>query len=429
MESIGGWIRAVFAGHVLAEVEEALVTVQQVDVHTEHLAEMQASLASLPKDIRSLKPGKYVRYNLWFGVGKGVYGIRRRELRSWQSDQEGTPTYEVGRGKTKLDFDYSVYDEAEVLRVAQDALQAAINHTKRSQALQSTDKMPVSQARLVNLVLLKRECLKYTSSPKLYKSKTAKKFPLDLTGWKYLRPNAPIIEKTNTIIEEKNKALRKKIEEMRSWGDENLQFQLPYTYEIVKLKDAEKYIKPLLGPDDVMDALKERGWTEITVILDFAGHAKSRGTWKEYGRELTVDVRGMTMTVDGFHDAFNDTVRTLRHELQHVGQDVLQHILSLTKEVGTPAENIQVPFKPTKKKPRKEHALREEEFYTRLSDEVDNFVDYAKRQPKMDLRKLFQNWITRDSEFFSKLHEHESLKWGKAVKEFTKAIEAKGITV
>lgn len=510
LASIGAWVRSIYSGHVLASVEALLAKMRDGEgILRQHLAEMKGSVASLERDVRNLGPGKQVRYPVTQpGFAPYFIGIRRLDKTWWDTERQLTvhvqessstppkpsylPIYETGVGKRRVTYKYQRYTAVENhLTWAKEILERGVQRIQSAldQGVGSEKGSPV---KIVNLVLLQRELLKHSSGAKSYTAKAIKKFPVDVTGWKYLRPNAPVIKKVNEGIIHHNETIQEQIDaskksyalavkafelaqkspdweedpkiqeilkdlDRRDWTSqwphrviwdsyetrsaifEGKRPDKPMGYrntssgaERVTLDVLEKEKKPLLGPDDVAEALKVKGWDEIVVQLDFKGHKKTFGMWFQGKRQLTVDVRGRTPeSVELFQDILRDILRTLRHELQHVGQDVLTTIQDLKMEAGTPAQDIRVQptGKPSTK--RKEHALREEEFYTRLADEIDMFVDAARSMAPSRLRSLFQGWTQGGdrSEFFRRLRQEEPLKWQKAVKEFAKGIRARGIAI
>jgi hypothetical protein len=414
LASVGEWVASVYAGQVLSSTEKMVASLRDKSgVIDFQIEEMKASFDLCVKDIKALKPDKTLRYSVW-SPGANLIGVRRADgwwdpegqaiVHTDKPDPGYVPIYEIGRGARRLDFIYSPYhlDAEGAIQQVQETLQNGINQMMklRQRVSDRTPELedPRKRAELVELILLQRECLKYTSAAKNYTTKARKKFPIDLTGWKYIQPNAPIIKRVN-----------------------------------------EKAVEPI-GPLEVEKALATEGWDEILVQLDFKGHKKTLGTWRPFDRTLTVDIRGQRPDrVRHFKESLTDILRTTRHELQHLGQDVLTRVLGLKQEAGTPSQDIRVPSPPGKKpSERKEHALREEEFYTRLSDEIDRFVAHIVKQPKETWNRQFRSWVGQggtdggfrfDHEFFKRLKVHEPLKWQKAVKEFLKGINARGIMI
>lgn len=503
--SVGSWIRSIYAGHVLESVEARLDNVRdRTGVLDGQLAEMQASLASCEREIRVLKPGQTARYKMYLGPTQGWIFIGTRPIKnSYYDPEQGTRVhlislgesplkpkphyqqlYEMGRGKRALRFEYegSRIDVDEAVRRIRVSLEGGIKRLEAFRSKQTPRKTDGSK--LVEIAMLRRECLRWVDEAKSYTSVTKRKFPIDLRGWKYLHPNSPIVKRVNERIVARNATIRNHVEvahktyalavkafdlaqgnedwekdpkiraimqklNRNDWLEDGRQIGWdsyftrsaihqnkrpaePMVFDRssgrVPAKEIEKQIEPLLGPDDIVRALAHENWDEIVVSVNFIGHKTSVGTWRAIDRSLVVDIRGeVPSSVDQFRDTLKDILRTTRHELQHLGQDLLTRIQGLKQEAGSPSYDIRV--KAPEGAPRKEHALREEEFYTRLADEIEEFAESVARKPAADVRGSLDFWVTKGSEFFRKLRVHEPLKWQKAVKEFMKGLEARGITL
>jgi hypothetical protein len=402
LEHVGKWVSKIYAGHVLEFVERKLATLrdEEGEIHKRQKA-MKDVMVSVERDIKKLPDGKTLRYKVWHYDQESYVGARRMKGRWFFHDEKGNritrwlaphekpkpdwvPVYEIGRGRKNLDFEefYSggrtAEESAEHIRKW---IKAALEHkpliTYKSKLTgphkEQAEKRLKTQ--IVESVLLKRECEKYTKTPKKYRANAQKSFPIDLTGWRYL-----------------SALLRKEYDNKK----------------------------------EIEEAQEGKDWSEVRVVLNFQKHKKTLGTWYAEQRKMRVDVRaGGKDSVEKFRDNLTDILRTLRHEFQHMAQDVLTALLALPSEAGTPARELApTPVKPSRK--RKPHALREQEFYTRLADEVDRFVRHVRSRG--NVRENFEEWIT-DTEFFRKLRRHEPAKWRKAVGEFTKAIEARGIEI
>jgi len=207
------------------------------------------------------------------------------------------------------------------------------------------------------------------------------------------------------------------------------------------------------------------------------------GEWSPSQWELRVKVRPITpdrYDVKRFKSDLHEILRTTRHETQHMGQDLLRLILQLPEDAGLPGYQLRTPGydpsgspsgtpgkRPSGDLPLEEedtyqrilHPLRDVEFYTRLADEVDRFKswhdewveaeknpDPYHQRPKIPInegiwRKAIRRWVgyepssgvsrrydlPQTSQFFEELKKWQPDKWKKAVKEFLKALKAKGI--
>ena len=204
-------------------------------------------------------------------------------------------------------------------------------------------------------------CLKYTAQPKSYKNPMVRRFPVNLSGWGYTKN---------------------------------------------------------IAPEDLAQRLTSKGWTTIKGILDFKGHVTRGGQWDYTKRELQVDKPFLLPKTGAVFQTYLVKLKsTLEHELRHVGQDILRDVLGLHEDAGLPSKNIRTPG------PRKEHALLDQEFYTRLGDELSMFLDHLRNQsePQQVWSQMAHDWVNK-KETFTKLKAKEPLKWKKAVAEFYKAV-------
>ena len=127
-----------------------------------------------------------------------------------------------------------------------------------------------------------------------------------------------------------------------------------------------------------------------------------------------------------FDPYVRELVVILRHELQHMAQDLLRE--------GTQVERAGLPTKSQKPIPEgigfiKEHALLDSEFFTRLEDDIEGFNQNIKPHVK-DLQQAIKIFIDsapargnlHPSPFFEALHKHDRKKWKKAIGDFYKAV-------
>jgi len=135
-----------------------------------------------------------------------------------------------------------------------------------------------------------------------------------------------------------------------------------------------------------------------------------------------------------------ETARVVRHELQHLAQTVLENATNLDT-AGMPAGGERGRVSPHSST-EDEHALRDVEFYTRLQDDIDEFLSLrGKFGPAGDdrvTRKAIGVWVgeepaqdvgmwsLRPSRFFTELRKHDRRKYRKAVGEFWSAVSEGG---
>lgn len=180
------------------------------------------------------------------------------------------------------------------------------------------------------------------------------------------------------------------------------------------------------------------------------------------------------------HEAWKSITEIVRHEMQHLMQELLKYLLDLKEIGGLPGKTIrekerdasgylyQVEHGKTQNTVGDPHELRDMEFYTRLSDDIDEFNYFKKYVPvelqqdflkawvgeinketfksiiysKKQMEELAKKWhegnkgannqltafdiafqaIGHRNLFFLFLKRFSPMKWKKAVKEFVKAV-------
>ena len=136
----------------------------------------------------------------------------------------------------------------------------------------------------------------------------------------------------------------------------------------------------------------------------------------------------------------NEVARVIRHELQHLAQTVLENATNIDT-AGLPAGGERGRVSPHSTT-EDEHALRDVEFYTRLQDDIDEFLRLREKfgsagddrvtrkaigvwvgeEPAQDVGM----WSLRPSRFFTELRKHDRRKYRKAVGEFWAAVSEGG---
>lgn len=160
-------------------------------------------------------------------------------------------------------------------------------------------------------------------------------------------------------------------------------------------------------------------------------------------RELQVDVKyADPLTVEGFRLGLTWLVETVRHEVQHVGQTLLGVIQGLTEEAGLPSRSIRDLSVDTNGNPRVEgqpqqdHALRDVESYTDLTDAVDALMRLVRRVDPRERADAVREFVALPSgraqqitpnSHFKTWKTKAPEKWRKAVSEFVKAIGERGV--
>jgi len=354
---------------------------------------------------------------------------------------------------------------------------------------------------LVEIHLLRREALKYFkgSKPREIKTVTKAVFPVDLTGWKYLQEGVEDLgglTGVNNKIDERNADRQKEIDK----GEKNLEaaqrlykalqqpdlkddprtnewaifrwnreffedteskgfwttqkvlqnlpkepkeayaYDFTYLYRYRPVAEVAKQMEERLTKGDVATILDARNFTEVTFELWFKDHTTRGGVWKLQDRLLQVDVSNpQARSVATFQQGLFKIQRTLRHELQHVGQDALRIVLGLKEDAGLPPASVREDrVSPGKSrgwgKEPKEHPLRVQEFQTDLYDEIDRFERYVRKVPKPEWREYLRDYVgvnvgPRTGRHFKVWRQKNPAKWRKAVKEFTAEIQRRGIQI
>jgi len=196
---------------------------------------------------------------------------------------------------------------------------------------------PEENVVIVNLRALQKLCAQYAKKPKFYKSKTQFKMTVDFSGSRYEK--------------------------------------------LLGIKISEWYF-------------------EISVVLDFQGHANRGGQWDPSKRELQIDVNlNSVFTPEQLQARMREVHRVARHELQHVVQTYVT--LGLKKQnpdkfqdrAGLPSAAIRTPgvdpdglsLSPGKTPSNRKqipHHQRDIEFYSNLSDDIDELEKWLRLIPK-----------------------------------------------
>ena len=425
LSEVGDWMIKTYCGHILEGVlvdiertRDALGPVKRA------ATAMEAAIRELDK-IDSFAIGKFVKFDafdmVWgdeIEVRKHIIGVKRvdptklkKPRFGWYRDLPPDPSkvwYTIGYGKKSIswkpkDFGhyswgYGPWSAEDIRKYLGRRLSSMLRELTK--VLNDPSKIqPVDMPTLVELELLRHECEKHSTKPKSYTGKAKKKFNVDLTGWKY----------------------------------------------VTDIDGAKK-------------TLKDAGWGKISVELDFKGTQYKGGHWNGTTHALNVEIGSGTTsryirtpeqarTLNALHYGMMEILRTCRHELQHVGQDLLRDIKGLTEDAGLPGRSVRNPMFDQRgisvdpneegKKFYKVHPLRDVEFYTNLADEIDRFVRYSRKIPLEDRAKAIRIWVgagddkmvdakgdtlSAVQQFFYSLKMYEKPKWRKAVAEFVKGV-------
>lgn len=290
------------------------------------------------------------------------------------------------------------------------------NIDKQIRKLTNDGTIPVPEEHdeeLTRLNLLKKECQKYASWP-WPTSRAQKAFNIDFAGWKYV-------------------------------------------------KDQES----------LSNFLKTKTLGKITVVLAFIKGHPYAGTWITEYNTLQLffndeNVISNEQNIINLDSSLKELYGTIRHELQHLGQSYLQLVPQLLEgsntqfNAGFPSPDIQNKIRTRNLKPGEKpqtnlpidpkveteiiHPLRDIEFYTNLTDNIDTLKTTLGWYPKSTrweivrafidptFKPTFKQKIVDDysrkymleqmvvSRFFNELFLYEPEKYKKAVKELIKEV-------
>lgn len=410
-------------------------------------------------------------------------------------------------GKTEDQWDYSYFDKhCERVNGARELTpeqaikathsvaakaKAAVEAWAQKHRMESTS----SEVRMVDWKALETECRKYTTRAKFYKSKTTEEFTVNLAGWEYLQGEIKIKDDDSkhdaTYLKHNTDQIKKLLSAIKRLreGEESEVFlftDIKWNAHIVTLRAVkateregadevkyqptingkklnfglvpsyietyftDQYIKPWLEKKPVEyksvdEYLANSRLNKIKVVVSFAGHKKRAGQWSMSDKTLELDVYKFPISLNGFRDALANAHETIKHELQHLGQDYLARIKGLKEDAGLPSRSIRqtgvstygVPISTKGKgkgKPKQiEHEMRDVEFYTDLRDLVDRFERLVKLTDPKQRRDLFDRFVgtfsPAENKYFQSWKTKNPAKWKKAVAEFEKELAQRGITI
>lgn len=418
LRDIGAWMTETYAGHVLANALPLLERAQDATAVFRKGLAVNAAAEGLVASAASLAVGEHVKFPVHDVTFSGQYeveqwGIKRVEDGEIRGGDGGIgPRFVIGYGQKAVSWkpsraplsyqlmgmiplELAQKGVRNILLESSARLQKQIDHPRPN------DDLPD----LVEVSLLVRELRTYTGKAKAYSTSAKRVFPIDVAGWRYVKAGDPT-------------------------------------------------------PASV-------GWDKLTAVLDFKGTQHKGGHWAGEERELLVELGSGSVsgyvrtseqarTVAEFRYGLSEMLRILRHELRHVGQDVLAAIHGVSEDAGLPSRStrdleygssgrkLDAPVDERGRTLMRTHPLRDVEFYTRLGDEVDRFVRFSRKIPMNLRRDALRSWVgaldeevldpngervSAPQEFFAMLKRHEPGKWRKAVAEFYKAVADAGVRV
>lgn len=405
VSAIESWAIPLYAGFLLERIQPRLDAMRR-DPSADALAEIARVKARFMVDVDAqTNPGDTLIVSLPKVNPDGTVGTFNIGVRFWGRGLKGEPRYLLDYGDKKLIFrgrnTQTPYGRDTIERDVVQGYRSLIKQLEERASRRSESAAPSDDELLVETALLVAELRRHTDKAVSVKSVRSTDIPVDattLSGWRYAD-------------------------------------RLP-------------------DPATVADRLRDAGLSSFRMELNFQPRQTVGGQWNRTDRILEVDVpvyRGSVYptSVAEFRAGLDKFRGTVRHEVQHVGQDVLKAVLGLREQGGLPPGDIRnLKYDPSGMRPglpprfRQEHAERDIEFNTRLQDEIDDFVAVAVRIPLDQRRFVVDVWtgvkrgpsgvggkVFTTREFFHALRVVQRPKWVRAVSEFIAGIEAAGVRI
>lgn len=253
------------------------------------------------------------------------------------------------------------------------------------------------------------ECQKYTDNPdETFNAQISFNTPLIsvIPNWKYLNTNEMI---SPTI---KDKLLNKGFED---------------TLKVIFYFDKDRIPKLELAAKDI------ENWSGI--------YSPAHQSFNPF---IALSFNANITSSTKFKDAIEKIKYAVRHETQHLGQQVLQTIKELKRPAGIPGQKIREQSYTAVGLPKKENLpslpyyLQDIEFQPNLQDAIETLIKFLPfEEDKQGFFKFFigenLSYIPdsniksnfKSIQFIKALKENNSLKWQKAVKELYKAYKEK----
>ena len=413
--AIRTWMHSLYAGHVLAITEARLAEARdEMGPVKKAIAEIKAVEAKFEKDINALVGGEQVRWSIPKVRGARVYP-QVLAVKNTNAPPDSTikwttsSPYQVGVGERNVSYRLSIPTDLgdtilKVYRIIRQARMDAYETLMRYKDM-PTEAFP--EKTLVDLSMLRKECLKYTTKAKSYSSKAERDFKVDLEGWRYLdrwlaesnlrreKKNKVVLEaieaaedthaiwvKNHPIAQALSEALRRSPKD----GEGAQQFEgeaqritvsmggdpddlLPNMWRAylkapdteptllfpgdysgnprVTVQKAKARLLPMLSRENLGKHLESASHGEVHAILWFISHTERGGQWSEFSRTLEVDATNLKpMSVESFQAGLDRITEVTRHEVQHVGQSILSFGKADEKdkwEGGMPSPRLRTP--------------------------------------------------------------------------------------
>lgn len=500
LDEVQDFIIQKWTGHVLAVVRDRLERLRskQQD-YGDMVDEVKEAREAAFEDLKDIQVGEEIHYPLRPDEQKGILVGRNEEGYWYTYTKEGRP-----HGRT-----YDGYRSYKVRRKVEEKFVEALN-TLIPKAREAEEVAKDEGFSYVELTRIEKAASKLAEKPRRYKSTSRTTIPIDLQGWQYIedsmedarreirgRINALRAEKDNleeTLGEAKAEEEPQDIDlspirieglqlEYDDGTDDDNYFpffnrvshvqddEYKLTYDVSFNDDKEAIIDILEGTAEEAISISEKAlqevslaeidrflaseeFSQIEVVLYFDQHVKRHGQWRYRDRELQVDATSEPHTVEDFYAALDSLKQTARHETQHAGQYLLRDLKGLEELGGLPPGEVRDPKwdewgRSDGGRYQRDHALRDVEFQTRLSDEIDIFMEVVERIPREARRSAMRVWMVDASEedreqaeeinrtlglegrhkikgreFFRMLKASEPERWEEAVKTFVDEVQS-----
>lgn len=499
LEKVRGFVVQKWAGHILAVVRDRLGRLREKqEDYSDMVDQVRDARQKAFDELKSMETGEEVHYPLRPDEQKGIL-IGKDPQGFWYTyTKEGQP-----HGRT-----YDGYSAYKIRRKAEEKFVEALNNLipKAEEAEEVAQDEGFSY---VELTRIEKAASKYAQEARRYKSTARTTITIDMEGWKYIDDamddaRQEIRERINEL-KEKERNLEETLEEAKTDGElkeidlspirvDGLQLELddgtdddnyfPFfntvshvqddeyklTYDVSFSDEKEAIAEVLEGTAEEAISITKRALEEVNlaemdrflaqedfldikVVLHFDQHVRRDGRWNYFDRELEVDATSEPHTLEGFYEALDSLKQTVRHETQHVGQYLLRDLKGLEELGGLPPDEVRDPKWDEHGQAggyQRDHALRDVEFQTRLSDEIDIFTSVVEKVPRESRRAAMRMWmgdereddgnqieeinetleLDRDREistreFFRKLKRRDPERWEEAVKTFVDEVQSK----
>lgn len=376
-KAIFTWVVQTYAEHTLAEVELLI----ELGVERIEFGKVWNRLLNQKKEVpRLISTGRSFKFDTTVLGQKQTVTAEPQGDGSWAVAAEGSS---ARKDKPSNDEDaiewveYLIDNQMRALFRASNPGTGPKGRKKRPGLNIEVD-VAQFQRLFVESIRIKKMLQPFAKKKPKRRSWARKKFPLDLTGWKYLAG----------------------LDKEEFWAN-----------------------------------LARSSFDRIQVTLTFKQKKGWDGLWQDMTYDLTlvapsfpgIDVGKIKNALAGIKD-------TLEHELVHMAQTIIERGKRLKEEAGLPSKGLREEgigpsgfirdpkLRKERGRERDPHELHDVEFYTRLNDTVRRYERLAPKIPVAKRGEFFQQFIEKDH-WLKALRRSAPRKYGKAVSELRKAVD------